>query len=87
MCVCVCVCVIFKNKRIHPCCLYLQECGRPDMRLGRCPGLCPALQDCGSCTVQGQGASIRDTTPARLWQAEKCAWCVKEEQCQTLEGG
>ena len=62
-----------------------------------CPGICAALRDCGSCTVQGQGAvntslttvqgqGAVDTSLAGVWRNERCAWCVKEAQCQKITG-
>ena len=63
----------------------MQEC-QGDYRPGKCQGVCHTLQDCGSCTVQGQGASVLDPRLKDLWHSKKCAWCVKEGTCQVLDG-
>ncbi|XP_023931409.1 multiple epidermal growth factor-like domains protein 8 isoform X3 [Lingula anatina] len=46
-----------------------------------CLGICYALQDCGSCTVQGQPPN---TTQTERYLKDQCAWCVKESVCQKV---
>ncbi len=41
---------------------------------------------CGTCAVQGQGADLSQSSLVGLFHNEKCAWCVKEAQCQRLSG-
>lgn len=63
---------------------FLQEC-KGDYRPGSCPGICGALTTCLDCTIQGQGAVTVNATAA-LVHNEQCAWCVKEAQCQKIDG-
>ena len=77
--------VICNNLKLLKC-ISFQLCVDGNPRQGNCPGICAALHDCGSCTVQGQGADLTHSNNIGLFQNEKCAWCVKESQCQRLSG-
>ncbi|XP_076271195.1 multiple EGF like domains 8 isoform X2 [Rhynchophorus ferrugineus] len=55
-----------------------------NLQTARCPGVCPALQDCHSCLVHGHLREDEESSSSsasyRLGLGE-CAWCVQKARC------
>ncbi|XP_030761458.1 multiple epidermal growth factor-like domains protein 8 isoform X2 [Sitophilus oryzae] len=55
-----------------------------NLQTARCPGVCPALQDCHSCLVHGHLHGTEESSSSsasyRLGLGE-CAWCVQNARC------
>jgi hypothetical protein len=49
-----------------------------NLQTTQCPGICPALGDCYSCTVHGNALTASNGDFVKLGQ---CAWCVQTARC------
>ncbi|XP_066249619.1 multiple epidermal growth factor-like domains protein 8 isoform X2 [Euwallacea similis] len=60
-----------------------------NLQTARCPGVCPALQDCHSCLIHGhlhggEEEVVPFSASYRLGLGE-CAWCVQNARCHTRD--
>ncbi|XP_050307632.1 multiple epidermal growth factor-like domains protein 8 [Anthonomus grandis grandis] len=55
-----------------------------NLQTARCPGVCPALQDCHSCLVHGHlhgGEQERPSSASYRLGLGECSWCVQNARC------